>query len=226
MEQQTIDQQLVEIHQKLDFITEYIETEQRRKREMKELHEDLTLIGKDLYQTAVMELDDVSGHFDTEDLLSLFKKLLRNTRNLSRMLEQVEGAFDLFEDVKPLGKQIFHELLETLDEFDRKGYFEFMKASVQIVDEIVTSFEIEDVHLLRENIVSILMTVKNLTQPEMLSAMNNALGFFQKMDVAVDRDVSFGALFKEMRDPEVKRGIMFLLEFAKSMAKTGNGEKG
>ena len=99
MEQQTIDQQLVEIHQKLDFITEYIEVEQRRKREMKELRDDLTLIGKDVFQTAVTELDDVSVHFDTEDLLSLFKKLLRNTRNLSRMLEQVEGAFDLFEDI-------------------------------------------------------------------------------------------------------------------------------
>jgi uncharacterized protein YjgD (DUF1641 family) len=185
---------------------------------MKELRDDLTLIGKDVYQTAVVELDDISEHFDTEDLLSLFKKLLRNTRNLSRMLEQVEGAFDLFQDLKPLGKQVFNELLETLDEFDRKGYFEFMKAAVQIVDEVVTSFKVEDVQALRDNIVSIMLTVKNLTQPETLGVLNNAAGFFQKMDVAVDKDVSWGALFKELRDPEVKRGMMFLLAFAKNMA--------
>ena len=221
METQTVDEQLLDIQQKLDVITAYIHEEQRRRREMKELRDDLGLIGKDVFDAVVTELEEVSSHFDTEDLLSLLKKLLRNTRNLSKMLEQVESAVGLYADVKPLGKQIFTELLETLDELDQKGYFEFLRETLNIVDEIITSFNIDDVRLLKENIVSILQTAKNLTQPEVLGTLNNAVGFFQKMDVAVERDVSFMTLLKELRDPEVKRGIAFLLEFAKNMAKPG-----
>jgi uncharacterized protein YjgD (DUF1641 family) len=102
---------------------------------------------------------------------------------------------------------------------DKKGYFEFFKESVQIVDTVVTSFSIEDVRLLRENIASILLTVKDMTQPEMLNTINNALSFFRKMDIEVEKDISYFQIMREMRNPEVKQGIVFMLEFLKNMAK-------
>ena len=213
-----LEQQLLEIRERLDFLTEYVRAEQRRQREMTELKQDLALIAKDVFQAVVVELEEVGGHFDTQDLLFLVKKLLRNTRNLNKMLDQVESVAGFLEDAKPLGKEVFSELLENLNEFDRKGYFEFLKAVLQIFDKIVTSFTAEDVALLRDNIVSILLTLKNLTQPEVLKSLNNAVSFFQKMDVAVEKDVSFIALMKEFRNPEVRRGIAFLLAFAKNMA--------
>jgi uncharacterized protein YjgD (DUF1641 family) len=148
----------------------------------------------------------------------LLKKLLRNTRNLIKMMNQLENAVDFFEDAKPLGKMAFSELLETLNTMDRKGYFEFFKEATQIVDTIVTSFTVEDVRLLRDNITTILLTIKGLTQPDMLSSVNNALGFFKKMDIDVEKDISYRKIIKELRDPEVKRGLVFMLEFVKSMA--------
>jgi uncharacterized protein YjgD (DUF1641 family) len=213
-----LEQQLSEIRQQLEVVTEYVRAEQRRQREMTELKQDLALIGKDVFQAAVVELEEVGEHFDSQDLLFLLKKLLRNTRNLNKMLDQVESVYGFWEDAKPLGKEVFSDLLEHLDQFDRKGYFEFLKAILRLFDTIVTSFTVEDVALLRENIVSILLTIKNLTQPDMLKSMNNAVSFFQKMDVAVEKDVSLLALIKEFRDPEVRRGIAFLLAFAKNMA--------
>jgi uncharacterized protein YjgD (DUF1641 family) len=213
-----LEQQLSEIRQQLEVVTEYVRAEQRRQREMTELKQDLALIGKDVFQAAVVELEEVGEHFDSQDLLFLLKKLLRNTRNLNKMLDQVESVYGFWEDAKPLGKEVFSDLLEHLDQFDRKGYFEFLKAMLQLFDTIVTSFTVEDVTLLRENIVSILLTIKNLTQPDMLKSLNNTVSFFQKMDVAVEKDVSLLALMKEFRDPEVRRGIAFLLTFAKNMA--------
>ncbi len=219
MDNKTIQTQLEDIHQKLDFISAELKATQQRHKEFDELKQDLTIIGKDMFNAAVEELDDVAPYFDTKDLVHLFKKLLRNTKNLTRLLGQLENAEDLFKDLQPLGKQIFDEVLETLDELDKKGYFEFFRESVQIIDTIVTSFSVEDVRLLRDNISSILLTVKGMTQPEMLQTIDNALGFFRKMDIDVQKDVSYFQIMREMRNPEVKQGIVFMLEFLKNMAK-------
>jgi uncharacterized protein YjgD (DUF1641 family) len=210
------------IEAKLDRITDFIEAERRHRRDMQELKDDLAMIGKDLFQAAVVELDEVAGHFDTNDLLRLVKKLLRNTRHLNRMLDQMSSTADLFEDLKPLGKQIFQELLETLDELDRKGYFTFFREMAGVLDTVVTSYTAEDVRALRENIVLMLNTVKSMTQPDMLHSMNNAAGFFRKMDVAVEQDVSLTKLLRQFGDPDVRRGIYFLLQFAKNMAVPNN----
>ncbi len=218
MDNKNLQKELQSIHQKLDMITARMDEDQKKRREFDELKDDLAIIGKDIFNTAVHELEDVAPYFDTDDLIHLVKKLLRNTRNLTRMLDQLESLQDLYTDVQPLGKEIFGELLENLSEMDSKGYFEFLKESMQIVDTIVTSFTLEDVRLLRENITSILLTVKSMTQPEMLSSMNNALDFFKKMDIEVDKDVSLFSIIKQMRDPEVKRGMLFMLEFVKNMA--------
>ncbi|HGY54734.1 MAG TPA: DUF1641 domain-containing protein [Caldithrix abyssi] len=223
MEQKKIEQEIKEIHEKLDFITQQLQETCKHNQEMQELKNDLALVGKDMFDAAVEGLEDVAPYFDTSDLLHLGKKLLRNTRNLNRMLTQLESAEDLFHDLKPLGKQMFDELLETLNELDRKGYFEFFGEAFKIIDTIVTTFDVEDVRLLRENIASILLTIKDMTQPEMLNSMNNALDFFKKMDVVIKDEVSFFTIMKKLRDPEVKKGIAFSLEFIKNMAQQGNG---
>ena len=222
MEQKKIEQEIKEIHEKLDFITQQLQETCKHNQEMQELKNDLALVGKDMFDAAVEELEDVAPYFDTADLIHLGKKLLRNTRNLNRMLTQLESAEDLFHDLKPLGKQMFDELLETLNELDRKGYFEFFGEAFKIIDTIVTTFDVEDVRLLRENIASILLTIKDMTQPEMLNSMNNALDFFKKMDVVIKDDISFFTIMKKLRDPEVKKGIAFSLEFIKNMAQQGN----
>ncbi len=219
-----MEQQLADINQKLDFITATMAEYQRKQREMDELKNDLTLIARDVFDSAVTELNEVAPYFDTGDLVHLLKKLLRNTRNINRLLTQMESVEGLFQDLKPLGKQMFDQMLETLNEMDRKGYFEFMKEATKIVDTIVTSFSVEDVRLLRENITSILLTIKGITQPDMLQTVNSALQFFKKMDITIDRDISYGMLLKEIRDPEVKKGLLFMLEFVKSMAKPNNGK--
>jgi len=224
MENKNIELQIQAINDKLDFITKQLNEQQRRQREWQELKHDLTLIGKDVFQVAMDELDEVAQHFDASDLIYLLKKLLRNTRHLVKLMDQVESASDFVKDATPLSKQVFTHLLETLDEMDRKGYFEFAREIFNIIDTIVTSFTLEDVILLRENIATILLTVKNLTQPEMLATVNNALSFFQTMDVEIDKDISYWQLFKQARDPELKRGLAFIIQFMKNMV-SSNGKK-
>ncbi len=225
MDNENISKQLEDINQKLNIITQQMLETQKKQQEMEDLKKDLTIIGRDVFDAAVEELEDVAPYFDTKDLVHLVKKLLRNIRNLNTMLTQMEGAADLFTDLKPLGKQMFDELMENLNEMDRKGYFEFFSETINIVDTIVTSFNVDDVKLLKDNVVSILNTVKSITQPEMLSSVNNAMGFFQKMDIEVKENISYFKLIKQLKDPEVKRGLSFMLEFVKNMAGSQNNNQ-
>ena len=158
MSDDALADRLAAIESKLDLITDYIEAQRCHQREMQELKDDLAVVGKDLFQATVVELDEVAAHFDSRDLLSLVKKLLRNTRHLNRMLDQMSSTADFFEDTKPIGKQMFQELLETLDELDRKGYFTFFREMAGVLDTIVTSYSVQDLRALRENIVSILIS--------------------------------------------------------------------
>ncbi len=222
MKAQNITRKLEEIDEKLTFLTEQMKLQARRQQELQELKDDLNRIGTDIFQAAVTELDEVATHFDTEDVLYLIKKLLRNTRNIAKMVEQLESMADLLEDATPIGKQAFLDLLVTLDELDRKGYFEFLRESARIFDNIVTSFSVEDVRLLADNIVTILETVKNLTQPDMLSAINNALSVYKNLDIKVDEKISYRELLRQARTPEMRRGLAFGIQFLKNLAATEN----
>ncbi|RMF08662.1 MAG: DUF1641 domain-containing protein, partial [Candidatus Neomarinimicrobiota bacterium] len=152
------------------------------------------------------------------DFLYLGKKLLRNIRPLTGLLDQLENVRDLMRDGQPIGKELFRDLLQKLDELDRKGYFDFFREALTIVDNIVTHFTVEDVRLLGDNIVTILDTVKNLTQPEMLHAINNAASIYKNLDPHESTSYSFWRVLKELNSPEMKRGLGFVVMFLKNIA--------
>jgi uncharacterized protein YjgD (DUF1641 family) len=108
--------------------------------------------------------------------------------------------------------------MNKLDEFDRKGYFQFIKELQKAGDNVITSFTPNDVKLLGDNIVTILNTIKNLTQPDMLQAINNAVAVYKNIDVKVDEKISLFGLVKELNSPEVKRGLAVGLKFLKNLA--------
>jgi uncharacterized protein YjgD (DUF1641 family) len=222
MEAVVTQNQIDEINQKLDTILEEIELQKKHRRAMEDLKDDLYRVGKDLYETAIVELEEVHDHLNTGDILHLGKKLLRNVNNLSRAFDQMEGARDFLRDVSPLVRESILDLMKKLDEFDRKGYFQFAKEIQKAADNVVTSFTADDVKNLGDNIVTILNTIKNLTQPDMLHAINNAVSVYKNIDVKVDEKVSFFSLLKEMNSPEAKRGLAVGLKFLKNLAAIEN----
>ncbi len=217
MNDATIEAQLQAIQRKLDDISEELAVARKQRQEMQELKEDLTIIAKDMFNTAVEELEDVAPFIRTGDFLHLVKKILRNTNNITGAISKLESALDFIEDARPVGKELFNDALEKLDEFDRKGYFKFFEASLEIVDNVVTHFTVEDVRLLADNIVTILETVKNLTQPEMLQALNNGLNVYQNLDPRNVPEYTVLKAFRELHTPEMRRGIGFIISFLKNV---------
>jgi uncharacterized protein YjgD (DUF1641 family) len=209
--------QFAAINEKLDKITARLDAMDSARHGTEELRTDLLNVGKEVYKVAVREMEDVAS-FDINDAVALLKQLMHSAPTLKAWLTRLEQADELLNDATPVVKGAYDKTIEFLSEAERRGYFAFAREAVCIADTIVTSFTIEDVHLLRENIVTILTTVKDLTQPDMLTSVENALGFFRKMNIDVETDVSYMKLLRTFRDPDTRRGILYLLEFAKSLS--------
>ena len=225
MEEVITKNQIDEINKKLSIILEEIELQKKHRRMMEDLKDDMYRVGKDLYETAIIELEEVHDHINTGDILHLGKKLLRNVNNLNRAFDQMESTRDFLRDVSPLVRESILDLMNKLDEFDRKGYFQFVKELQKAADNVVTSFTTEDVKNLGDNIVTILNTVKNLTQPDMLHAINNAVSVYKNIDLTVDSKVSLFSLIKELNSPEARRGMAVGLKFLKNLASLEENQK-
>lgn len=218
MELKDIQLQLEEINSKLNFIMEEVELQKKHRLELQDFKEDIIRVIKDLYVTSLEELEQVHDYLKTGDILDFFKKFLRNINNLAKFLEQLENVRDFLKDFGPISKSLSKDLMNKLDEFDRKGYFEFMKEAQGILDNIVTSFTVDDVKALSDNIVTILNTVKNLTQPDMLTAINNAVNVYKKLDIEIKEDVSLLKLIKELNTLETKKALFYSIQFLKKLS--------
>ncbi|MBN1479335.1 DUF1641 domain-containing protein [candidate division KSB1 bacterium] len=221
-----MDKDLELLHQKIDFLTEQVLETQRRQQALEELWKDLTPVMTDLFNTAVQELDEISPYFGYEDLIHLLKKVLRNIRSLTALFEHIESAQDFVRDMTPLSKEIFDDVLQRLDALEEKGYFTFMKAAFGVFDNIVTNYSEEDVRLLGENITSILDTVKEATQPEVMRSIRNAVAIYRDIEVEIPDKMSTFALIKQMLDPEVRRslgtGLSILKKVSENLEKYSN----
>lgn len=217
MTNQTLELQLQSIDKKLDLISEELAVVRRQREERNELKQDLTIIAKDVFNTAIVELEDIAPFVQTGDFLHLLKKILQNTRNITNVMTQFESALDFFADAKPISKDLFNTTLEKLDEFDQKGYFQFIKELMNVADRVVEHFSEEDVKLLGENIITILETIKSLTQPELLTALNNAVSIYQSIDPKDAPQYSIWKVMRELNTPEMKKGIGFVITFLKKI---------
>jgi len=225
MENKELQLQLEEINKKLNVIMEEIELQRRHRQEMHDLKDDLMRVAKDIYLTSLDELEQVHDYLKTGDIMHLFKKLLRNVNNLTRLFEQLENIRDFAKDFGMISKGMSIDLMNKLDELDRKGYFAFLKETQKIFDKIVTSFTVDDVKALGDNIVTILNTIKNLTQPDMLHTVNNALNVYKKLDIEVEDDISLLKLLKELNHPETKKALYFALQFLKNLSTINSNGK-
>ena len=218
-----MDQTIVELNQKIDaltvqmdYLTEETRLQQRRRQEMDELKNDLTPIMTEAFRLSVAQLDEVESYVQLEDVLRLAKRLARNTRNLERMLDQLESLAELGRDFSPLTQDAFLTLMTRLDEMERKGYFNFVRGGIGIIDNVVTSFTEEDVRQLGENVVLILQTVKEMTQPDIMQMMRSTASVIREEETA--DNVSMLSILRQLNDPAVKRGLAKTLTVLKTVS--------
>jgi len=225
-----MDASLLELNQKIDLLTtqvaylsEQAQLVERQRQERAELVRDVTPLANQAFNMAIEQLEEIQEYIDLGDLLRLFKRLLRNGRNLEKMLDQLESLADLIETVSPLADDAFGKAVDLMAGLEARGYFAFTQSGMKLVDNIVTSFSAEDVNRLGDNIVLILNTVKDMTQPEIISFVRSTLLVAEK-EIEKPVDVSYLGLVRQMRDPAVRRGLALTLRVMQVIGTQAAGE--
>ena len=219
-----MDKDLVLLHEKIDYLTEQFEAQQRQREAWDELKQDLIPITNHMIKLSINELEEIGTDFELEDLLFLLKRFLRNTHLWMHLLDRLEAIMDLADEASVLGKQAFTNTIETLDQLEQDGYFAFARGGYYVLQRIVTEFSEEDVRALGDNIVNILTTVQKMTQPEMLTLANSAIDSMRDQTIENGKPPSTLSLLRQLSDPKVRIGLSKMLSIVSSLADENAGE--
>ena len=203
--------------EKLEYITRQYDEQRQRQEELNELKNDLIPVANQMIKLSIDELAEIGTEFQAEDLLFLLKRLLRDTHLLVGLLNSLESVVELADETSRIGQQVFNQAVFSLDRLEREGYFTFAQSGWRVIERIVNEFSEEDIDALGENVETILTTVRNLTQPEIMSLTNNALQAIQDEPVA-EGDVSMWGLLRDLNDPQVRKGMARMLNMLKVIA--------
>jgi uncharacterized protein YjgD (DUF1641 family) len=191
------------------FLVEEAEQQAQRRRQWEELSRDAMPLARTALERLSTELDAVS--LDPEAVLDLARRLAANVDNLERLLVGLESGLELVDDPKSLASEAMEMATARLEELDRKGYFTFMEAGLGVVDRVVTNFSEDDVNQLGDNVVLILETVKEMTQPEIMAVLYRMIEVIDRQRLAMEAEPqeppSLWQLAQKMRQPEVRLGL-------------------
>lgn len=198
MAENNIQVQLDEINRKLDFVMECATGQRLRSNALEDLMADLSIVGKDVYHSSIALLEKHEVEIDTEEFRILVIKLLKNIKNINSAISAFESAYDLVRDASPLVKEMIIDFSKKLNDFEQKGYFDFLASLGRAMDKIITHTSAADIDRVSDHIVHIIDTIKDMKQPV--------------------PEYSIFRIVREMNSPEMKKVFGFLISFMKDYA--------
>lgn len=218
MDELTINKRLDALESKIDLILEHVNLQRLNTQAITDLTNDFAIIGKDFYDTSVEELDKRNVELDPAEITDLLITFLRNIKNIREMLNMVEMGFDLLKELGPILNETLIDVIKKFGELERNGYFEFIKNLYPILDNIVKGLTKEDLKGLADNIMLIIYTVKDITQPNMLKSIDNAVRIYSSIETRDIPSYSVWKLAREINSPEMKKAMGFLMTFVKNLS--------
>jgi hypothetical protein len=211
---QTTEERLEQLSRQVAFLVADAERRNAERERWSELTHDLAPIGKQAMGTMTETFEELD--VSLEDLARFARTMVDALPVIESAVAQLGSLAELGGTVTELSGPALEAVTGRLAAADEKGYFAFARAGAGIADRVVTSFTEEDVEALGDNIVLILNTVKEMTQPEVMGMLRRTIHTVQDQDDTGEPPSMF-ALVKEMRDPQVRRGLARMLAALRSM---------
>ena len=140
-----------------------------------------------------------------------------------RWLTCLKVAKDFVADVTPVLHQVGLDTIEKFNEFERKGYIDFVKQLLLTGEKFMQGFTANDLKQIEANMDKITGMLRNLTNPEVITALNNVTKVIAevRMDDKIDNK-SFWQLFKELRSPEVRKSLSYSIRLLQAINRPNN----
>ncbi len=220
----TLEERLEALSREVALIADFVREERARRESRHDLMRDLDYILPEAVEALTEELRDLEDSVQLRDLLHLGRVFLRNVRNLIWLLEQLESLRDLLKDSELIVHEAVPALMETLEQLEKRRYFAFFKEVLRIVDNILTHYTPEDARLLADNIVLIVDTIRELTQPDVMTLLQEFTDTFREVTEQPEAvDTSMRSVIRLLRDPHVRRGLVITMQTLRLIS-MGRGE--
>lgn len=211
------------IKEQLDHLGKEIAVLTDSAKSLRELRDDLSPRVNETVQALIAQLAELEQDFQTEDLVSLLKNMLRSVRNLNWSMDQLKNLIDFMRTVEPLLKSAVPQAILYLDRLERRGVFQVLAHMLVVLEKISDSYTTEDIERISDGLVNLVGVAKKLTAPEALNLLERMAEIPARVDLSQAKDVGpFGMLFA-LGNSEVKQSMGVMLELTKGLALLKNG---
>lgn len=214
------------ILQRLDRLEAALAPLSEFSRSLSELKEDLTPLVNRGFKFLIEELQDVESAFQLEDLFQLTKRMLRNMKNFSYTLEQLETVIDFVRTVEPLLKSTVPQMIRRLDELEQNGVFRTYSAMLGVRAKIAKQYTPEDFEQMGDVFAALLGIMKKLAKPEVLALLDRMADIPSCLDLNTCEGIGPMGLIKAGYNDDVKQGLGVVIGLTKALGKLKGGDAG
>jgi len=193
---------------------------------IKELKEDLIPLSGQAFRLLIRELEDVETSFQLEDLLVLFKRMLRSTNDIKFILDQMESIVDLVTTIEPLFKSAIPQIINYLDDLEQRGVLRVMQSMLDVRAKIASAYTPEDIDQMGDGAVSLIGLTKKLSDPQATAFLEKIAELPAKIDLSSSKPIGPFGLIGALSSKEARKGLGVLMELTKAMGNLKNGENG
>jgi uncharacterized protein YjgD (DUF1641 family) len=207
------------LNEKIDFLTQQVMSVTHRLKAFDEFKEDVALFANDAFGEVVHFMADVDSRFRGEEFVALVKKLLRNVNNISKMMDHMQGFSELVEDLSPLAKEMFSDVVDRFQQLEKDGLFKSMESVLAGMRRLHANFTPEEIERMGDNHVRLLKLTNRLATTDNLAKLERIADEIEKIDFKRSKKVSLFKIFKKARSQEVLHSLDLLLDIASIISK-------
>ena len=217
---QHIQEQIDELNVKLDKVLDFVEYQYRKREELDDLVKDVSIVTKDAFHHTVQTLDKAGIEFDTCGLDCLMIKLAGNLGTFVKMIDMLESLRDLMKDITPILHQVGLDTIEKFQEFQRKGYIDFIISLGRVAERFMQSFTAEDLKRVESEMETITSALKNITDPEVLAGFSRMTRALKEINMNEQQDdISWWKIMMRLKSPEVRKSLSYSIRLIEAINK-------
>lgn len=205
-------QRLEEIEAKVSLVHERAVAAQNFRREIQPVMNDAVKV-------MLHELGDIETGFQLEDLFELLKTSLRNVKNLTYTLKQLENIIDLWNTMEPLMKGTVPKAIAYLDDLEQKGVFRTYQAMLTLRGKVAQEYGPEQIEEMGDAFVFLIGMLSKLSDPKVRMMIEKASDAFTTMDLENVKECGPIGLIRAMGSPEARQGLGVMVEMTKTLGK-------
>ncbi len=205
--------------ERLDRMEGQLQTLVKAQQSLAELKADVAPLMNSAVRLLIKELGMVESGFQLEDIFDLMKQGLRSLRNLTQALEMMENLFELWNSMEPLLKSTVPNLINYMDNLERRGVFRTYAAMLEVRAKVAAHYDPEEIADMSDAFVLLLSMLKKLSDPQMIDFMNRILDLPMGINLKEAKPLGPLGMLSVMGSKEARQGLGVAMELTKALGK-------